>query len=300
MIPQRKRHFDIRKASSNIGAAGVGFVVIPDVETRAQYIEDCYRTNTVTIQGGQGYGFFPDVHVDSDVMQQLSFPSGQEGDNRGSAVVWVRDDVTGLPVIVAVLRKQDDYYALAENQRRWACSTPNGSVEVFADGNGNMNVSITGSDNFPAALNVKVSSDNADSVLNLSSDSEVRVQADKKIRIISAEEIEFGMITEGEQKTTLTYKAGEGLIYKDEFDNEITVKDGEINIVSKKISHNDGKEPMVLGDSLADFIGEFIDACMKLTVVTPAGTSSIPVNVADFAKLKTKFDSFKSKKSNLE
>ena len=300
MISKRKQHYDIRKSPVNIGTAGVGFVVIPNAETREQYIEDCYRTNTVTIQGGQGYGFFPDVHVDSEVMQQLSFPSGAEDDNRGSAVVWVRDDITGLPVIVATLRKQDDYYALAENQRRWACSTPNGSVEVFADGNGNLNISITGSDNFPGALNVKVSSDNADSVVNVSSDAEVNVQADKKVKVISADEVEFGMIVEGEQKTTLRYKVGEGLEYKDEFENEITVKDGEVTIVSKKINHNEGKEPMVLGDSLADFLGEFIDACMALTVVTPAGTSSVPVNVADFAKLKTKFDNFKSQKSNLE
>ena len=108
------------------------------------------------------------------------------------------------------------------------------------------------------------------------------------------------MIVEGEQKTTLRYKVGEGLEYKDEFDNEIAVKDGEVTIVSKKINHNEGKEPMVLGDSLADFLGKFIDTCMKLTVVTPAGTSSVPVNVADFAQLKTEFDKFKSQKSNLE
>lgn len=300
MLPKRKKYYDIRRSDVNIGTAGVGFVVIPNLDTREQYIEDCYRTNTVTIQGGQGYGFFPDVHVDNDVMQQLSFPSGEEDDNRGSAVVWVRDDITGLPVVVAVLRKQNDYYALAENQRRWACSTPNGSVEVLADGNGNLNVSITGSDNFPGALNVKVSSDNADGVINVSSDADINVQADKKVKVLSADEVELGMIVDGEQKTTLRYKVGEGLIYKDEFENEITVKDGEVDIVSKKINHNEGKEPMVLGDSLADFLGKFIDACMKLTVVTPAGTSSVPVNVADFAQLKTEFDKFKSQKSNLE
>lgn len=300
MILKQKQIVDIRKPAANIGNAGVGFVVIPDVNNRDEYIEDCYRTNTVTIQGGQGYGFFPAVNVDQEVMQQLHFPSGKEGDNRGTAVVWVKDEITGLPVIVASLRQQDDYYALGENQRRWACSTKNGSVEVFADGEGNLNISITGSKESPASLNIKVSSDNADSVVNLSSDADLNIQADKKVKLISAAEMEFGMIDKGEQKTTLSYKLKEGLKYEDEFENRVTIKDGEVTIESKKINHNSGKEPMVLGDTLAQLLQDLINGIMAITVTTPVGPSAIPNNIATFTQLLPKVQQIKSKKSNLE
>ena len=103
-----------------------------------------------------------------------------------------------------------------------------------------------------------------------------------------------------EEKTVIRYEPTKGLKYKDEFENEITAEDGKVNVTSKEISHNDGSQPMVLGDKLSSFIGDFIDAVMKLTVVTPAGTSTVPVNVADFAALKTRFDEFKSTKSKLE
>ena len=71
-------------------------------------------------------------------------------------------------------------------------------------------------------------------------------------------------------------------------------------MVSKKINHNKGSEPMVLGDTLADILKDLCKAIQQLTVVTPVGTSSVPVNIADFASIQAKIDNIKSKKSNLE
>lgn len=299
-LGQKPNDVRIRKVTGAIGTAGVGFVVIPEEKEREQYIEDCYRTQTVTIQGGQGYGYFSDVHVDERVMQSLVFPPGDEENNRGSAVVWIKDEITGLPIIIASLRNQDDYYALNQGQGRWAYNTTNGSAEVFIDGAGMLNVNLTGSSNTPSVLNIKVSSDNADSKINISSDSEINVQCDKKINIISADEAEVTFIEEGEVKTKMSYKIGRGVEYKDEFENEIKVIDGKINAISKEIIHNEGNEPMVLGDTLANILNDILDKIMALTVMTAVGTSTIPVNVADFAAIKAKVDTIKSKKSKLE
>ena len=51
----------IRNLDTGIGSAGVGFVVVPSEVDRVQYINDCYRTNTLTINGGKGYGYFSGV-----------------------------------------------------------------------------------------------------------------------------------------------------------------------------------------------------------------------------------------------
>lgn len=67
----------IRNLDTGIGSAGVGFVVVPSEVDRVQYINDCYRTNTLTINGGKGYGYFSGVHADINVMQCIKFPTDE-------------------------------------------------------------------------------------------------------------------------------------------------------------------------------------------------------------------------------
>ena len=118
----------ISNLDTGIGSAGVGFVVVPSEVDRVQYINDCYRTNTLTINGGKGYGYFSGVHADINVMQNIKFPTDEE--NRGTSVVWVKDAVSQLPVIVAVLRKQGDHYSLDENQYRLKRGTETRNVKL--------------------------------------------------------------------------------------------------------------------------------------------------------------------------
>ena len=285
------------------GSAGIGYVIIPKDADRQEYIENCYRTQTVTIQGGYGYSEFGQVYVSQSAMQEIEFPSGIEGaDKYGSAVVWVRDDATRAPIIVATVRRQDAYYALGEGTRRIAVGMENGSsVEIFMNRDGSLSISVIGSSESAAQATVRVSSPNSDSQLTVECDNEIAVSAGKRVRVTTPGTIEARFVDDQmEEKTVIRFEPGKGLEYKDEFDNQITAQDGKVNVTSKEISHNDGSEPMVLGDKLASFIGDFLDAVMKLTVVTPAGTSTVPVNLADFAALKARFDEFKSKKSKLE
>ena len=289
----------IRNINPGIGSAGVGWVVVPEGADRDTYIQDCYRNNTLTINAGIGYGFFSNVYTDQEVMQNIVFPDDEE--NRGSAVVWIRDEVSNLPIIVASLRKQDDYYILNKNQYRVARGTEETSVEVFLDGDtSTLHINVVGNRPNPAKLNIKLASENQDSVFNIDSDNELNVFSEKKIQASTNGVIDVQIKKDGEIKTEFQYESGKGLTYKDEFENEINVKDGEIDVVSKKINHNTGKEPMVLGDTLADILKDLCKALQQLTVMTSVGTSSIPVNVADFAAIQAKIDTIKSKKSNLE
>ena len=53
-----EEYIGIRNLDTGIGSAGVGFVVVPSDIDREQYINDCYRTNTLTINGGKGLRIF--------------------------------------------------------------------------------------------------------------------------------------------------------------------------------------------------------------------------------------------------
>ncbi len=291
----------IRNLDTGIGTAGVGFVVVPSNIDREQYIEDCYRTNTLSINGGIGYGIFNGVHADNDVMQNITFPTDEE--NRGTAVVWVRDSISQLPVIVAVLRKQSEYYNLSENQYRLKRNNTDKTrvVELFVDGDtSDFELTVIGDKKQPARVNIKLSSQNKDSVFTLSCDNEINVSSDKKITLESNEQINVQLTQKGEDKATIKYVVEEGFSYKDEFGNEIVCKGNEITLKSEKINHNSGKEPMVLGETLAGIMKEILTAVQKLTVITPVGASSPPVNLADFAAIKAKIDTIKSKISNID
>jgi len=296
-----EEYIGIRNLDTGIGSAGVGFVVVPSDIDREQYINDCYRTNTLTINGGKGYGYFSGVHADINVMQNITFPTDEE--NRGTAVVWVKDAISQLPVIVGVLRKQNEYYSLAENQFR--LKRQNGDktkfVELFIDGDEScFDIVLVGDEETPAELNVKLGSKNKDSILNISSDNELNISSEKKVKIGTNQKIEVEISDKGETKTSIVYELGLGLVYKDEFENEITCKDGQVDVISKKINHNSGKEPMVLGETLTGILKDILTAIQKLTVVTPVGTSSPPVNIAEFATIQAKINIIKSKISNLE
>lgn len=49
----------------------------------------------------------------------------------------------------------------------------------------------------------------------------------------------------------------------------------------------DAKEPLVKGDTLKSKLDELLDAIIKITVSTPVGPSTPPINLADFQKIKS-------------
>lgn len=294
-------HLGIQNIFQDIGSGGIGFIVVPNEADREQYIEDCYRTNTVTINGGLGYGYFSGVAVDIDVMQQLRFPTNVDNDTRGTAVVWVKDSISQRPVIVAVLRNQDQYFPLGQYQRYYKCEFEGKSVEVFFDANtSDLSINIVGDNQEAANLNIKVTSVNKDSSINLECDNEVNLYPESALNVITSGKVAVNITKDGETKTEIQYEAEKGFHYKDEFENEITAKDGEVDIISNKINHNEGKEPMVLGDTLASLLKDLVNGIKQLTVVTPAGTSSVPVNIATFEAIGEQIDNIKSSKSNLD
>ena len=130
---------------------------------------------------------------------------------------------------------------------------------------------------------------------------QIRYMIGEGLSIISEKNVSW-TIRDDEDKelTTMTYKAGTGFVYKDEFGNEIKCSDGLIELISKKINHNSGKEPMVLGDTLEKILNDLLTAIQKLTVISPVGATSPPVNIGDFAAIQARLDTIKSKKSNLE
>lgn len=288
----------IVKVDTGVGSGGVGYLVVPEEIDRVQYIEDCYRTQTVSINAGEGYGYFNAVRCPQNVLENLQFPTEN---NRGTPVLWIKDGMSHLPVIVGWLRKEGDYYALGENQHRISKGNDKRNVELFIDGNtSTFQINVLGDEEEPANLRIKLSSKNKDSVFNISSDNEIQLTGVEKTVLNSNNEIQLLVKEEGEKKFQIKYTLKEGFLYEDEFENSIRCVDKLIEINSEKINHNGGKEPMVLGNTLESILSDILTAIQKLTVISPTGATSTPVNTADFIKIQKKLSDIKSKKSNLD
>lgn len=288
-----------RGAETTIGQSGVGFVVVPDDNTRKQYIEDCYRTSTVTINGGYGYGYISSVKVSSDVLKDIHFPINQN--DRGTTVFWVRENFSNRPIVVGILSEEGYTNLLKENQQRIVQQFENNIVEIFFDANtATLNINVVGNSENPSVINIKNSSGSKDSLINIESDGNVKLSANR-ITATSREDFSFYLKNSKNEELISVVGNEETTEFKDHFNNKITSNKDNINIkVDKEFNINNGKEPMVLGDTLATLLEDMLKAIQKLTVMTPVGVSTIPVNVADFVSIQSKIDSVKSKISNLD
>jgi len=84
-------------------------------------------------------------------------------------------------------------------------------------------------------------------------------------------------------------------------DNSIAIASDKVAIdVSDSVVISGGTESMVLGDSLVSWLKELCQALQQLTVLTPHGTSSPPLNSSQFASLAAKAQSLLSQIAKLK
>jgi len=281
--------------------AGIGYIAIPEMKfvDREQYIEDCYRSHTVMIYGGIHYGYFYNVSIDKEVLKAIEFP--QNKNEYGSPVVWVNIKPYNKPIIIAVLKSEEDFYLNDEGEYNLSREFNGNHIDIRLNSKkGTLDFAV-----LTAATQGKIKF----SVINPDKSCEFEVyvkgkimlHATEEVRIVSDKKIQLQVIDEDSKDCVLiTYERGKGLKYIDEFENEVNIKEGELQLISKKINHNSGKEPMVLGDSLNKTLGEILDGINALTVPTAFGPSGTPINTATFIGIKKKLDTILSKISNLE
>ena len=167
-----------RGAKTTIGQSGVGFIVIPDDNNREGYINDCYRTMSVTMNGGYGYGYISNVKILGDVLQQIKFPL--KSTDRGTPVFWIRENFSNRPIIIGVIPEGNYTNLLTEGQGRYVQQVGERVVEIFEDAtNGVLNISVVSDAEHPANVRIKASSGTPESVLTVESDGMVRVSGNR-------------------------------------------------------------------------------------------------------------------------
>lgn len=294
----------IRNISPNSGLenAGIGYVIIPDVEdlSREEFIKLCYKTETVCIDGGLNYGLFYDVSVDRETMKSIIF--NKEKGKHGSPVVWLNIPQWQKPVIIAVLKYENDTFASDEGELNHE-RTENGNSIYTSMSSKNavvdLNVIANGTTN--GKININLLSSNNTGELNIYIKGKSKIHSTEEIKLISDKRFILTIVDEdAKERVYITYEKSKGYIYKDEFGNEMNCKDGLVEIISKKINHNKGSEPMVLGAILEDKLNKILDAISKLTVPTALGPSGVPINTPEFKSIQAIISEIKSELSFLD
>lgn len=281
-------------------SSGVGYLILPNDLDRDTYIRYCFNTNTISIALENG-GVLNNVQCTKSVMQQLEFPLNTK--EVGSQVVWTDQEGLGYPVVVGVLLRSDQVTDLLENQTSQRRVTNNGSSEILVDGKNPFiiinsdSLKDTGGDIYIVSKNTGLTSKiniNSSGEINLSSQN-IQASISNELNIIIRDSLQDDKIT------TINYTKGKGFNYEDEFDNQIEVKDGKINIVSDNINlgGDNATEPILLGDTTVSMIDKILEILGRTTTTTLIGPQPL-LTAPEFIALRAQLETLKSSKHKIE
>lgn len=190
---------------NGVATGGVGYIVIPaNVKEIGAYVQQCYRSNEVTISG-DGYAIMSNVKVAKDIMHSLQFPNNDEG--KGSLVVWVRESFYNRPIVVGILSDNNTPTIQTEGQFFQRQENQGVAVEFLQDAvNAIGQIYACGNSSKPAKVIIKAGGSEYD---------EVEIKATKQIKSIAK-----NFIVESTDSFKVTINNGEKELVTIEGDEE--------------------------------------------------------------------------------
>ena len=220
---------------NGVGTGGVGFVVVPtNVSDLGLYIQQCYRSNEVTLSG-DGYGVMSHVKVADGVMDRIKFPNNDKG--KGSLVVWVRESFYNRPIVVGVISDSNTPSEQSIGQSSQKQEYQGITAEVLTDAlNSLLQMYACGNNIKPARVIVKAAGSDKD---------DVEIQASNKIKTISKSlsldvTDEFDISVNDAEKEIIKIEGDvDKLHFKDYNENELTISNLEDDEHEKYIELKD-------------------------------------------------------------
>lgn len=293
----------IRGLTGNL-PAGVGYIIIPENVDIEEYKQDVYNTGRVSIFGGYGHSNFYNVHIDREALQRIKFP--KKSGEMGSPVVWINIPKHNEVIVIACLKYDKEFFSLSENRRR-TTATHNGNIlDIDLDAQkGKITISGNGVSE-KMDMEINLNDKEKDAVFKLSVNGQILTHSTKRTIHVSQGKVE-NVITDLEgkvkAKTSLNSDGEERYKYEDEFGNKVSASKEKVEIradKSSKINFGDGKEALVLGNTLLEILERYDDAFAKMTVPTAFGPSGTRINDAEFKAVREDFKTFLSGLTNTD
>lgn len=260
--------------------SGIGYIMLPTDLDRDEYIKTCYRTGTVSIIGEEGFDVAHRVRIGKIAIQLIDFPLTPK--DLGSGVFWVKLSNQEEPIVTEVLFNQAEGIDNEEGDFTISKGTLDSNSSFLLTRDGKYLISVSSNKDGAAVVDISSVSENETGLINVFSNGILNVSSTKETNLKSNGVIRVQGTNEDESELS-----------------EIVIENGKVTTLSEEIIHNSGDEPMVLGDTLADFLTDFVDEVSRITTLTTIGTQPI-INIAQITALKQKIEAIKSKKSKLE
>lgn len=276
----------------NKGGIFIGSVIVPVDSDRNEYINKCYETGTCALFITD-MGIIPRVHIGLSIINLIKFP--KTSDEFGSMVVCTKTPRHNTYVGFDIIKKVNDFNSLGEDKYQIGES---GATIMGDPDNGSIVISAKSNDG--GTFSVVVSGDG--SSLNALVDGSISFEGNT-IEMVSHDQIKILIPNKkSNDKTTIVYTKGVGLEYSDEFGNEISVKEGVIDIKSNKINFGDGSEPLILGDKMKDLLSDIIDKMIEIgTALVPVSQGGYPAtSVVEITSFKARLQSLLSNKTKTD
>jgi len=208
---------------------GFGYVALPKDLDRDKYINNCLRTNSITILFENG-GWADNVPVAKGLFEHIEFPDDPE--KLGSQVVYSSLNATGWLFITAVLPKNNEVVVTNELQFVKQRSGSNGVVSIVGDALKQfVNITVSSFKKGMGSFNLSVSNPDKTAELNVrvkgSKNSDIEGSENKEIlgtKTTTVSDKYVINVSEDDTLTTITIEKDVGVIIEDQYDNKLELK----------------------------------------------------------------------------
>lgn len=291
--------------------ACIGYVVIPPDVERPAYVAQCYETQTIcaVTDGGE---FFRRIPVTKDTMALVEFP--REKGQKGSPVLLLNLPRHNQPVVGGVFNSAEEVsQVLGEHRFSMLRRLAGRYVALTGDGEqGTMTLTVCGLEEGEGRLQLNVVNQRGAGQLDVNVRGDVTLRAEGALQASAGKVLSLGVNDQADSaaEMELRYERGQGLRYRDEWDNEILLDADKIQLRRKKDGRvveisdqgisvgraGSSAEPALLGDTLVKLIAELIRAILALQVQTNAGLSypQTVFNRAAFESILNRLETAKS------
>jgi len=264
---------------------GIANIVVPTGIDRAAYINNCFKTSTVSIFSST-LGWVNRVPVDKMSLNFIEFP--KESSEFGSSICYVVDQIHKKPLIIGIFNNLKSLADLEEGSFNFRRSENDSLIEIAGSlNNGSITLNTINKEGSKIILNASSSEEGSE--VQIKSDGNIELDALHETKILSHSR--FISVTKNRES-----EIGASFEQTEE-NNVFTGKEFEIH--AEKIKINDGDQPFVLGNTLKDLMNELIDEIGKSTVSTGIGQMPL-LNAQQIVAFKERIAKILSKKAFLD
>lgn len=220
-----RKSVGIQLPPGNRFSGSVWYIFLPSNVDRSQYIQNCFRTNTVTIIN-KNNEILHNVRIGKIAIQFIEFPIDQK--HLGSPVLVQNVLPFNYPMIVEVYDFSDEVSYLEEKAFNIQRKSDNGIVQISGKSKkGQLFINVNSDLEEGGELYINVANKNQTGKIRINVKGDIQLDSSGNLTVNNQKKINFN------SKTT--------------------------------IEHNTGKEPMVLGDTLTKLLEDLIGEIAKST-----------------------------------